>query len=216
MGGALAGWFLGPLVYGLWTKVSAPGDRTAWYLTRSVATVAYLVLTGSVVWGLALTTRVVKAAVSAPLAMALHSVLSWLGLGLGGLHAVLLLLDHYYSYTLGDILIPFTGPYRPFWVGLGVISLYASAIVSFSFAMRKWVGYRTWRGLHYLSFPAFVLVTLHGLVSGSDSSQLSMQLMYLVCGALVLVLTLARIVQAPAPAKVGADRLQVQRDAVRS
>src|SRR4051794_15293765 len=122
--GALSGWFLGPLVFSLWAKVSAPGDQTAWYLTRSVAIVAYLVITGSVVWGLALSTKAVKSLVSAPLAMALHSVLSWLGVGLGGLHAVLLLLDHYYSYNLSTILIPFAGPYRPFWVGLGTISLY--------------------------------------------------------------------------------------------
>lgn len=195
--GGLAGWTLAPLVMTwlarLGTLVVPVGDKVAWHLTRSLATVAYVSLTGAAVWGLLLSTRLVKSAVPAPLSLALHSALSWLGVALGGLHALLLLLDRYYTYSLGDLLIPFTGPYRPAWVGLGTIGLYGLTLVSASFFVRKWMGQRAWRMLHYLSFPLFVLVTLHGLFSGTDSTQLSMEMMYLFSGTLVLLLTIWRV-----------------------
>lgn len=203
--GGMAGWSLAPWVVTwmaqLWAMVIPAGDQAAWHLTRSMATVAYVALTGAAVWGLLLSTKLVKSTVPAPLSLALHSALSWLGVALGGLHASLLLLDRYYTYTLGDLLIPFTGPYRPGWVGLGTISLYGFALVAASFMVRKWLGQRAWRMLHYLSFPLFVLVTLHGLFSGTDSAQLGVEMMYLFSGTLVLLLTIWRIYTAVIGAK---------------
>ena len=195
--GGVAGWFVAPVVTvwmaQLWTLVIPAGDKVAWHLTRSMATVAYVSLTGAAVWGLLLSTKLVKSTVPAPLSLALHSALSWLGVALGGLHALLLLLDRYYTYSIGNLLIPFTGPYRPGWVGLGTISLYGLALVSASFFVRKWMGQRAWRLLHYLSFPLFILVTLHGLFAGTDSTQLGVEMMYLFSGTLVLLLTVWRI-----------------------
>ena len=72
-------------------------------------------------------------------------------------------------------------------------SLAAATLVSASFFVRKGIGQRAWRMLHYLSFPLFVLVTLHGLFSGTDSAQLGMEMMYLFSGTLVLLLTVWRI-----------------------
>jgi predicted ferric reductase len=191
--GVLAGWWLAPLAVRVWSLVIPTGDKAAWYLTRATATVAYLLLTGSTIWGLMLSTKLVKAYVPAALAMALHSVLSWLAVALGGLHALLLLFDGYYTYTIADLLVPFVGPYRPFWVGLGVISLYGLAFTAASYWARQRLGYRTWRRLHYISFPLYLLVTLHGLLSGTDSAQAGAQLIYLVSASVVLLLSGYRV-----------------------
>ena len=194
--GGMAGWWLGPLVTRIGLLVIPTGEKAAWYMTRSTATVAYVVLMGAVVWGLLLSTKAVKAAIPAPLAMALHGALSWLAVGLGVLHASLLLLDRYYNYTISDLLIPFTGPYRPGWTGVGILSLYGLALISASFWVRKWLGYRTWRVLHFLNFPLFGMVTLHGLMAGTDSTRLGTQMMYIFCGLLVVLLTIYRVVHA--------------------
>ena len=191
--GALAGWWLAPLAVRAWSVAVPAGDKAAWYLTRATATVAYLVLTGSTIWGLMLSTKLAKAYVPAPLAMALHSVLSWLAVALGGLHALLLLFDGYYPYTVADLLVPFTGPYRPFWVGLGVISLYGLALTAASYWVRQRLGYRAWRRLHSISFPLYFLVTLHGLLAGSDSTQPGAQVIYLVSAMVVLLFTGYRV-----------------------
>lgn len=168
------------------------GEKAAWYLTRAAATVAYLLLSGAVIWGLLLSTKLVKAWVPAPLALALHSVLSWLAVGLGAGHALLLLADTYLTYRWADLLIPFIGPYEPFWVGLGTISLYGLVIVSASFWVRSRLGMARWRQIHYTTFIFYVLVTAHGLMAGSDAGKPPMQAMYMLSALLVLFLTNVR------------------------
>lgn len=165
------------------------GDRASWYLTRSMATVAYLLLSAATIWGLLLSTKLVKGWIPAPLALAMHSALSWLAVGLGAGHALLLLADTYYHYTLADLLIPFTGPYEPLWVGAGTLALYGLALVSASFWVRGRLGTTWWRRLHYSTFAFYVLATAHAFMAGSDSGKLQMQMMYAVSALLVLFLT---------------------------
>ncbi len=169
------------------------GPHTAWHLTRATGTVAYLLLTGSVAWGLILTTRIIKEVTPPPLVMAMHKFISWLAIGLAGFHALILLYDTYYTYTLAHLMIPFIGPYRPGWVGLGVIGMYLSLLTSVSYAWRKWLGHKSWRALHYLTFPAYALVTVHGLMAGTDSADAGMRVMFLGSVLLVLFLTNYRL-----------------------
>jgi len=178
---------------GGWLAGISIGNKTTWYLSRSTATVAYLLLTASVVWGLLLTTRIVKGTVPAPLALGLHNWLSWLAVGLGSFHAFLLLFDNFYTYTLTHLLIPFIGPYRPGAVGLGTLSLYLMVLTSASFSWRSWLGQKGWRLLHYLTFLTYGLVTFHGLFAGTDSQNLGMRMVYLGSVALVLFLTNYRL-----------------------
>ena len=167
--------------------------RTPWHLSRSAGTVAYLLLLGSTVWGLILSSRIVKEAVPAAISLAMHNILSCLALAFTGFHALLLLLDNYYTYTLADLTIPFIGPYRPGWVGLGILSLYMMALVNISFSFRKQIGQKRWRSLHYLSFALFILATAHGIGAGTDSSKMGMQLIYWGSGLLVFFLSSYRL-----------------------
>lgn len=171
----------------------AYGDRAAWYLVRSSGAVAYLLLAGSTLWGLIVSTKIASKLVPGAPALAMHSVLSWLAVLTGGGHAILLLFDHYYTYTPLDVLVPFTGPYRPVWVGLGTVGLYIALLTSLSFQWRRRLGIGRWRLLHKLTFVAFALVTLHGLLAGSDSALPGMRLIYASSGLLVLFLTNYRL-----------------------
>ncbi len=168
-------------------------SQTAWHLARSAGTVAYLLLAGSTVWGLLLSTKIIKETVPAVLALAMHTVLSWLAVALTGVHALSLLFDSYYTYSLADLTIPFIGPYRPGWVGLGILSLYVMVIASLSFNFRKQLGQKRWRQLHYLTFAVYVAATVHGVMAGTDSGKPGMQLLYWGSGLLVLFLTNYRL-----------------------
>lgn len=167
--------------------------KTPWYLSRSAGTVAYLLLAGSTVWGLLLSSKIIKETVPAVLALAMHNVLSWLAVAFTGLHALALLFDSYYPYSLADVTIPFIGPYRPGWVGIGILSLYVMIITSVSFNFRKQLGQKRWRQLHYLTFVVYVAATVHGIMAGTDSSKPGMQLVYWGSGLLVLFLTNYRL-----------------------
>jgi hypothetical protein len=183
---------------GLWAGLSSVevDSKLPWYLVRASGTVAYLLLTASTVWGLVLSAKVAKEVSLAPYSLAMHNALSWTAIGLAGLHAWMLLLDSYYVYLPADLLVPFIGPYRPGWVGLGTLSLYLLIVISASFAWKKLITHKGWRALHYLSFPVFVFVTLHGLKAGTDSPEVSMQVMYGGSSLLVLYLTTTRVLAA--------------------
>jgi predicted ferric reductase len=196
LGTAIVHLLAGMSVVDLVNKMLGIPAKTPWYLSRSAGTVAYLLLLGSTIWGLLLSSKIVKEEIPAALALAMHNVLSWLALGFTGLHAVVLLFDNYYTYRLPDLMIPFVGPYRPQPVGLGIIGFYLMALVTFSFRFRKQIGPGRWRVLHYLSFLVFTLATVHGIAAGTDSSKLGMQIIYLGSGLLVFFLINFRLLTA--------------------
>lgn len=168
-------------------------EKSAWYFTRSAGTVAYLLLALSTVWGLLLSSKIIKETVPAVLSLAMHNVLAWAALGMTALHIGVLLFDSYYSYTLADLFIPFVGPYRPEWVGLGIIGFYLMFLTTLSFYWRKQLGQKRWRRLHYLTFAAFALVTVHGVMAGTDSGSPRMLAVFWGSGLVVLFLTFYRI-----------------------
>ena len=168
-------------------------SKTSWYFTRSAGTVAYLLLALSTVWGLLLSSKLIKETVPAVLSLAMHNVLAWGALGMTTLHIVALLFDSYYTYTLADLFIPFVGPYRPEWVGVGVIGFYLMIVTTMSYYWRKQLGQKRWRKLHYLTFIAFAAVTAHGVMAGTDSGSPRMQALFWGSGLLVLFLTNYRI-----------------------
>jgi predicted ferric reductase len=171
------------------------GEHAAWYLSRASAFVAYVLLWWSMVLGLSITNRLARLWPGGPAAADLHEHSSLLGLAFGLLHALVLLGDAYIGYTLPQILIPFAGvSYEPVWVGLGQISLYLMALVTFSFYVRRWLGARAWRTIHYLSFVVFALALMHGVFSGTDTSLPWAFWMYVGTGTSVLGMTLYRII----------------------
>ena len=109
-----------------------------------------------------------------------------------GMHALALLWDSYYTYSLADLTVPFVGPYRPGWVGLGIIGFYLMFITSISFNFRKQIGQKRWRQLHYATFAVYLLATIHGIMAGTDSGNMGMALLYWVSGIGVLLLTIYR------------------------
>jgi DMSO/TMAO reductase YedYZ heme-binding membrane subunit len=171
-------------------------SRTPWHFSRSAGTVAYLLVTGSTIWGLMLSTKIVKEGIPAVLSLAMHNILSWLAIALASLHALALLFDSYYTYTIAHITIPFIGPYRPGWVGLGIIGFYLMFLTSITFHYRKQIGQKRWRKLHYLTFLVFILATVHGVMAGTDSGNTGMTMIYWGSALLVLFLTNYRVLSA--------------------
>ena len=165
-----------------------------WFTTRGSGIAAYVLMVGVMVYGLLLSARSNSGELPAPDSYGMHDNLTWLSLGFTALHVFILLLDKYIPYTLGSVLIPLASPYEPLWVGAGQVSLYLSLVVTLSLYVRRQIGQRAWRIIHYLSYGSFVLVALHGLLSGTDSVSVVMQAMYAGSVLLVSGLTLYRVI----------------------
>lgn len=164
-----------------------------WYMARSGGIVAYLLIWLSTMWGLTLSTKFVRNLLAAPLAYGLHEFLSILAILFALLHSVVLLGDSYINFTIFHLTIPFIAPYEPFWTGLGTVGLYLTIALTGSFYVRKQIGQKVWRALHYFTFVAYLLALAHGLMAGTDSVLPAIKLMYAGTGCSILFLTYYRL-----------------------
>ncbi len=173
-------------------------ERLPWYATRLLGLLSWLAIAGSVIWGLLLSTGILDAIAHRAVSFTLHQDLSAYGLGLALVHAAILMIDRSVPYSPLELLVPFAGPYRPIWVGIGQVTLYLTIVVLGSFYVRKRIGQKRWRTLHYLSFLAFVGATVHGLMAGTDTAAPLIRWAYAIAGAIVAFLFVYRIVLAVA------------------
>jgi sulfoxide reductase heme-binding subunit YedZ len=149
-----------------------------WYVTRETAVVAYISLALGAMVGML-----------RPIARASNERLSWLAdvahTSLTVLAAVLILghlislaLDTFIPFSVMNLLIPTNEPYKPLGTTLGVFALYALVTVLLTSWAKPRLPHGFWRATHYLSFIAFILVTLHGLLVGSDAREPFMLAIY--------------------------------------
>jgi predicted ferric reductase len=160
-----------------------------WYVTRASGIIAYLLLWVSTILGLAVTSKYLDAMLERIFTYDFHEFISLLALAFTLVHVLVLMLDRYLPYNLAQILIPFISPYRPFWVGVGVISFYIVVLVTVTFYLRNRIGTRAFRVIHYLSLAGYIGATLHGYYAGTDTALPTMQILYKVTGLAVLFFT---------------------------
>ena len=159
-----------------------------WYITRAAGLTAYFLLWLSMVWGMGISTKIFHSAVDGTYTYDFHEFLSLLGLGFVVLHVVVLMLDKYLPFSLPQVLIPFIDPYRPFWVGLGIIGFYLFLLVTVTFYIRSHIGTQAFRSIHVISLLGYLGATLHGLYAGTDSALPVTKLLYI--GTLLVVVFL--------------------------
>jgi sulfoxide reductase heme-binding subunit YedZ len=167
-------------------------SSATWYAARAGGLVAFAALTASVVLGLTLSG---KARLAHWPRFAVEDVHRFAGVLAGtfiALHGAALLVDNYLPFSLGNLLVPGTAPYRPLWTALGVVAaelLFALAITN---RFRKRLPYKTWRRAHYANFAVWVLAFVHGLGAGTDTGTVWAVSLYASAAAAVTGLTLWR------------------------
>ena len=164
-----------------------------WYMGRASGFIAYGLLLASIALGLAVSSRVADGLLARPWVFDMHQFLSLFVLIVMMFHVLILLPDPYAQFKLQELMVPFASRYRPLAVGVGAIVLYGSVIVSASFYLKRAIGQKGWRALHYATFALFVGATAHGVFAGTDSREQWAQITYLSSGLLVLFLTFFRI-----------------------
>jgi len=179
-----------PLVGALTTLLRLDSVEGTWYLIRAAGLVAYLLLWLSTVWGLAVASKIFDPLLHRAFTFETHEWLSLLAVGFTVLHVGALLFDRYLPFSISEVVVPFTGSYRPVWVGAGVIGMYLTLLVTVTFYLRRQIGQKTFRAIHLFSFAGYASVTVHSLFSGTDSSLLSAKLIYATSALVVLGLTL--------------------------
>jgi predicted ferric reductase len=187
----------GGFVIGIGATGLAAGTTSFWYLSRATGFVAYLLLWGSVTWGLLLSTGTGRAWMRPPQLLDAHQFFSAASAGFACFHSLVLMGDRYVSFPLRAVMLPFGGSYEPLLVALGQIALWLSLLLIASFHVRRHIGGRVWRRLHYASLVAFWLAFAHGLLLGNESATLWASSLYVATAAPVVFLSLQRVLSRP-------------------
>ena len=170
-----------------------------WYTARSSGVVAWAMLTASVLFGLALSTRALGTRPRPNWLLDLHRFLGGAAVVFTGAHLLSLALDTFVTFGPIELFVPFTSQYRPSAVAWGIVGFYLLLAVEITSLLRKRLSKRAWRATHFLSFPLFVVASVHAVNAGTDGDTVLLRASLLASAAAVAVLSAVRLAQANRP-----------------
>jgi predicted ferric reductase len=163
-----------------------------WYLTRASGAVALILLTASVVLGVAAIARLRGPGVPRFVVDGVHRTASLLAVAFLVVHILTAVLDSFAAISLLDAVIPFAGSYRPLWLGLGAVAFDLLLAVTITSLVRTRVGHSAWRGIHWLAYAAWPVAVVHGFGTGSDVNQTWLIAINVACILAVLAAVITR------------------------
>jgi predicted ferric reductase len=175
----------------------SPSPAT-WYLARASGLTLYLLCWWSVVSGLGLTTKLLGIG-SRGTVWQSHRFTTELAYVFLTLHLLSLAVDPTVPLGFVGVLIPFSRDVRQPWTDIGILAGYGMIILTMSFGLRRLIGQKGWRLLHFGAFPLWVMALVHGLGAGSDAQRPWALLLYLATAGVVVFLTAFRLLRLPLP-----------------
>ncbi len=172
-----------------------------WYISRSSGIIAYILLFLIIVSGIGIKTGFIYKITNPDLSWVIHRNIGIIMSISIIIHFVSLMFDEYIKFTVLNVLSPFAPKVGGIYLSIGIISFYIiiAAIVTSFFYQQKYP--RLWQVVHYLPYPTFILIFLHGIMMGSDSNTLIMQTVYWSTGISFVLLLVYRISYIFKPAK---------------
>lgn len=171
---------------GLAAAGTGSAGRAMWYFTRGSGLVALVALTATVVLGVTATVRFAAPGWPRFLTQGLHRNLSLFVLVLVALHVATSVADGYAPIGWLDAVVPLRSPYRPVWLGLGALAFDVLLAVAVTSLLRRRLGYRPWRVVHWAAYASWPAAVVHGLGTGSDTK--AGWVLFLTGGCVVAVL----------------------------
>ena len=144
-------------------------DELLWYTARASGLVAWALLSAGVLWGLALSTKVLGPRPRPSWMLDLHRFLGGTAVAFVGVHVGAILVDGYTSFGPVDVLVPLTSAWNPIAVAWGIVAMYLLLAVELTSLVRRRLSKRTWHLVHLLSLPLVVISTVHLLTAGTDT-----------------------------------------------
>lgn len=166
-----------------------------WLVIRGSGLVAYLLLAASVIWGLLVSTKILGRSVKPKGVSWFHESLAIGGVLATGVHLVALSLHGYIPFTWAEILVPGRSSWNPLPVAFGIAAFYGAVVVSVSFYLRRFIGQKLWRTLHFGGFGVVLAALVHGITAGTDTSDPVFASVYAATGSAIAFLMVVRVVR---------------------
>ena len=164
-----------------------------WFFGRAAGFVTLLLLTTSVALGIVVSRRGRSPRWPLFVTDELHRFVSLVFLLFLAVHVVTIWLDPFTAFSVSDVLVPLASKYRPLSMGLGIAAAELGFVIWASAYLRRWIGYRAWRVLHYLTYAVFPMALIHGIATGSDTGPAWSLAIYMGCAGAVGTLAWLRL-----------------------
>ncbi len=171
---------------------------TQWYVIRATGIVALILFSATVCLGLLDRSRIATERWPRFVIDRLHRNVSLLSVVFLVIHIITSATDTFVAIDFVNALIPFTHSYNTFWMGLGAVASDLLIALIITSLVRAKLGIRAWRAIHWLAYIAWPVAVAHSIGSGTDSGQVWMIAITVVCIAAVLA-ALALRISAPTP-----------------
>jgi len=148
--------------------MAAVAPNPMWFASRGTGVAVLLLLTASTVIGILSGGRAKSQAWPRFVSAGWHRNLSLFAAAFLAVHVAMSVLDPFARIRWVDVIVPFAGTYRPLWLGLGVVSMELVAALLVTSAVRRRIGYRSWRLVHWLGYGSWPLALAHSLGTGTD------------------------------------------------
>jgi predicted ferric reductase len=139
-----------------------------WYASRATGVVSLALLSLVMIIGMLVNRQGRLPGLPRFAVLGLHRNLSLIAVAFLVIHVLTAVFDGYVTIGLVAIVVPFTSPYEPLWLGLGAVSLDLMAAVLVTSLVRSRLGRRTWRAVHWLAYASWPVAVLHGVYSSKD------------------------------------------------
>ena len=140
-----------------------------WYASRATGVVTLLLLTAVLLLGILVNRQGRLPGLPSFAVTGLHRNVSLLAVAFLAIHVITAIVDPYVTIGLAAAVLPFSSSYKPYWLGLGAISLDLMAALILTSLARARMSRRAWRGIHWLAYAAWPLAVGHSLGSSSDT-----------------------------------------------
>jgi DMSO/TMAO reductase YedYZ heme-binding membrane subunit len=167
------------------TAAALTQSKEMWYLMRGSGLVALILLTLTMVGGVANVRRFATPRWPRAVTALLHRNVALLSVAFLAVHVATAALDSYVPVGWFAAVIPFTSRWDRFWVALGTAALDLMTALVVTSLLRSRLRHRTWRAVHWLAYACWPLAVAHGFTAGTDSGTRWAQAVYV--GALISV-----------------------------
>src|SRR5882757_4291393 len=150
-------------------------SQLSWYAARASGLVAWAVITLSMLWGLALSTRLIRRKGVPAWLLDLHKFLGTLSIVFVAVHVLALWADNFVYFGPRELFVPFASPWRTGAVAWGIAATYLLVAVQVTSWAMKRLSRRLWHSVHVMSIPMFAAATRHGFTSGADGANVAVQ-----------------------------------------
>lgn len=172
-------------------------DHIWWYLSRASGIVTLAASGGAIIWGLLLSTRLIRRRSLPRWLLDLHRFLGAVSVLSLGVHMASLWADSFVHFSVADLTVPGHTTWHPFGVALGIVAAYLLVAVELSSLAKRWISRRLWHLIHLASFPIYLLALVHASTAGTDTSNRAYVVLAIVMSGVITFLTILRFLPEP-------------------